>query len=108
TADKRAEERAPITVNAAAAVEQPIARFVRATGSLMAEEQADVAAEVAGRVIAAPVERGTSVAAGAILIRLSAEETEAQAREAQANAAQIEARLGLTAGSPFNVEAVPE
>ena len=35
-----------------AAVEQPIARFIRATGTLMAEEQADVAAETAGRVVA--------------------------------------------------------
>ena len=43
----------------AAAVEQPIARFIRVTGTLMAEEQADVAAETAGRVVATPVERGT-------------------------------------------------
>ena len=47
-----------------AATEQPIARFIRATGTLMAEEQADVAAETAGRVVATPVERGTPVAAG--------------------------------------------
>ncbi len=45
---------------ATAAVEQPIARFIRATGTLMAEEQADVAAETAGRVVSAPVERGTA------------------------------------------------
>ncbi len=45
--------------SAVAAVEQPIARFIRATGTLTAEEQADVAAETAGRVVATPVERGT-------------------------------------------------
>ena len=108
TAEVAPPERPAIAVNAVAAVEQPVARFVRATGSLLAEEQADVAAEVAGRVIAAPVERGTSVAAGDVLIRLSSEETEAQAREAEANAAQIEARLGLNAGSTFDSESVPE
>jgi RND family efflux transporter MFP subunit len=67
-----------------------------------------VAAEVAGRVTETPVERGTPVSNGAVLVRLSSTETDAQAREAQANAAQIEARLGLAAGSAFDVDRVPE
>src|SRR5262249_1578612 len=45
---------------------------------------------------------------GAELIRLSATESEAQVREAEANAAQIEARLGLSSETPFDVNAVPE
>jgi len=110
--DAKAKERpaTPTTVQAApvAAVEQPIARFIRATGTLMAEEQADVAAETAGRVVAAPVERGTPVSQGAELVRLSPTETDAQLKEAEANAAQLEARLGLTADAPFDVNAVPE
>src|SRR5262245_13601420 len=109
--DAKAKEQAaapPREVAAVAATEQPIARFIRATGSLMAEEQADVAAEIAGRVVSAPVERGTPVAQGAELVRLSPTETDAQLREAEANAAQIEARLGLTASSTFDVNAVPE
>jgi multidrug efflux pump subunit AcrA (membrane-fusion protein) len=105
---ERAAAPAAIAVEAVAAVEQPITRFIRATGTLTAEEQADVAAEISGRVISAPVERGTLVAENAELIRLSATETDAQYKEAEANAAQIEARLGLTAGSAFDVNAVPE
>ncbi len=97
-----------VSVSPAAAVEQPIRRYIRATGTLVAEEQAEVAAETAGRVVATPVERGTAVAAGAPLVRLSAEETEAQLKEAEANAAQIEARLGLTDGRAFDANAVPE
>jgi membrane fusion protein (multidrug efflux system) len=97
-----------IAVAAAPAVEQPIARFIRATGTLMAEEQADVAAETSGRVIAATVERGTPVAQGAELVRISATETDAQLKEAEANAGQIEARLGITPGNAFDVNAVPE
>jgi membrane fusion protein (multidrug efflux system) len=97
-----------VAVAPVAAVEQPIARFIRATGTLTAEEQADVAAETAGRVVGAPVERGTPVAAGAELIRLSSTETDAQLKEAEANAAQIEARLGLTGREGFDVNAVPE
>jgi membrane fusion protein (multidrug efflux system) len=97
-----------VAVAPAAASEQPIARFIRATGTLMAEEQADVAAETAGRVVAAPVERGMPVSAGAELVRISATETDAQLQEAEANAGQIEARLGITPGTPFDANAVPE
>lgn len=97
-----------VPVSAVAATERPIARFIRATGSLMAEEEADVAAETAGRVVAAGIERGTPVSHGAELIRLSSTETDAQLKEAEANAAQIEARLGITAGVVFDVNAVPE
>jgi len=97
-----------VAVAAAAAVEQPIARFIRASGTLMAEEQADVAAETAGRVISAPVERGTQVSEGAELVRVSSIETDAQLKEAEANAAQIEARLGISQGTAFDVNAVPE
>lgn len=107
--DARAATAAPaVSVSAITASEQSITRFVRATGSLMAEEQADVAAEIAGRIIATPVERGTAVEDGAVLVRVSPTEAEAQAKEAEANAAQIEARLGITGGAPFEVSAVPE
>jgi RND family efflux transporter MFP subunit len=99
---------ADVTIVAAAAHEEPVVRFIRATGTLTAEEQAGVAAETAGRVVAAPVERGTPVAAGAELIRVSPAETEAQLKEAEANAAQIEARLGLKGELTFDVDAVPE
>jgi len=110
--DAKAKERpapAPtIDIAPQAAIEQPIARFIRATGTLTAEEQADVAAETAGRVVSAPVERGTPVSQGAELVRLLSTETDAQLKEAEANAAQLEARLGLTPGSGFDVNAVPE
>ena len=110
--DAKAKERpasAPtIDIAPQAAIEQPIARFIRATGTLTAEEQADVAAETAGRVVSAPVERGTPVSQGAELVRLLSTETDAQLKEAEANAAQLEARLGLTSGSGFDVNAVPE
>jgi len=97
-----------VNVTTIAAVEQPIKRFIRVTGTLTAQEDAQVAAEIAGRVVATPVERGSHVGANAELIRIAATEGEAQAAEAIANAAQIEARLGVTAGQAFDVERVPE
>ncbi|HUR34222.1 MAG TPA: efflux RND transporter periplasmic adaptor subunit [Vicinamibacterales bacterium] len=107
-ADAPAATTPAVAVAATAAVEQPITRFIRATGSLMAEEQADVAAEIAGRIVATPVERGTPVSEGTVLVRVSPAEADAQAKEAEANAAQIEARLGITQGTAFDVNAVPE
>src|SRR5207302_1990384 len=45
---------------------------------------------------------------GAELIRLSSTETDAQLKEADANAAQIEARLGLKGEAAFDADVVPE
>jgi len=98
----------PIAVSGAAAVEKPIRRFLEVTGTLAAQEEAEVAAEVQGRVIATPVERGTRVGEGDPLIRISSAEMEAQVAEADANAAQIVGRLGLADGSEFAVDKVPE
>ena len=97
-----------VSVRAATVESRPIDRFLRVTGSLAADEQADVAAETAGRVVETPIERGTRVAAGSVLVRVSATEADASLREADANAAQLEARLGLQAGQPFDPMRVPE
>lgn len=106
TAEARAPE--PVAVTTAAVESRPIDRYLRVTGSLIAGEQAEVSAETAGRVVATPVERGTRVAQDALLVRIAATETSAQLAEAEANAAQIEARLGLTPGQSFDPARVPE
>src|SRR3954468_13756654 len=98
----------PAVVEAVQVESRTIDRYLRVTGSLVADEQAEVSAEAPGRVIAAPVERGARVARGAVLARISATETSAQLAEAEANAAQIEARLGLTDGQPFDPKRVPD
>ena len=103
-----ATEARAIAVATATAVEQPITRFVEVTGTLTAEEQAEVAAEVSGRVVATPVERGSRVSEGSALVRITDVEVRAQAQEAEANTGQIEARLGLTDGGRFEIDRVPE
>lgn len=95
-------------VTAAAVESRPIDRYLRVTGSLAADEQAEVSAETAGRVIVTPVERGTPVKRGAVLARISAAETSAQLKEAEANAAQIESRLGLASTQDFDPKLVPD
>ena len=98
----------PLSIETATVEQRSIDRYLRVTGSLMADEQAEVGAESAGRVVATPVERGTRVTQGTVHVLLSAEETSAQLREAEANAAQIEARLGLAGGQPFDPTRVPD
>jgi multidrug efflux pump subunit AcrA (membrane-fusion protein) len=107
TSDKTAVTPA-VAVAPVAATQQQIARFIRVTGTLTAEEQADVAAETGGRVVATPVERGSAVSQGAELVKLSPVETEASLKEAEANAAQIEARLAVTQEGNYDVNRVPE
>jgi membrane fusion protein (multidrug efflux system) len=98
-----------VTATASPAVERPISRYVAVTGTLAAQEQADVASEIAGRVVSTPVERGTRVTTGSILVQIAETEVRAQAEEAGANAAQLEARLGLAGGgAAFEIDRVPE
>ena len=101
-------EAAAVSVTTALVVEQPVTRFIRVSGTLAAQEDAEVAAEVAGRIVATPIERGSRVARGATLVQIADADVMAQAREAEANAAQIEARLGTASGAAFEVERVPE
>ena len=98
----------PLAIATAPIESRPIDRYLRVTGSLVADAQAEVSAETAGRVIATPVERGVRVAQGALLVRISPSETAAQLQEARANAAQIEARLGLGSSSAFDRTRVPD
>jgi RND family efflux transporter MFP subunit len=95
-------------VTTAVAVERPVSRYIAVTGTLAAQEQADVAAEIAGRIVATPVERGTRVKAGTTLVEIAESEVRAQADEAGANTAQLEARLGLAGGGTFDIDRVPE
>ena len=99
---------APVRVTVATVQLQPFDRMLRITGTLLADEEAEVAAEVAGRVTATPVERGSRVAEGAPLISLAQVEAQAGASDAESNVAQLEARLALQPGQTFDVEQVPE
>src|SRR5829696_544822 len=74
----------PVAITTATVEERPIDRFLRVTGSLAADEQAEVSAEATGRIVETPVERGTRVAQGTVLARVSGTEAGAQLDEAEA------------------------
>ncbi|HVJ26985.1 MAG TPA: biotin/lipoyl-binding protein, partial [Vicinamibacterales bacterium] len=104
----RAAAPEPLAIETVTLESQPIDRFIRVTGSLLADEQAEVSAESGGRVVATPIERGSRVETGTVLVRVSPAEAAAQLQEAEANAAQIEARLGLQPGTSFDPTVVPD
>ncbi len=99
---------APVEITAEQAREDSIGRVLRVTGTLTADEEADVAAETTGRVVSTPVERGSRVSEGSPLIALSPTEAQAAASDAEASVAQLEARLAIEPGEAFNIDSVPE
>jgi multidrug efflux pump subunit AcrA (membrane-fusion protein) len=91
------------------AISRQLPRFFDATGSLAADEQADVAPSVAGKVVAIGVDLGSYVKQGVVLVRLDdrdarirLQQAEAQVAQARSAARQAEARIGLRAGQAFD------
>ena len=67
-------------------------RYLTLTGSVIAERQSEVAANVGGRVAATYVERGQPVKAGQVIARVDAKAAgfQAQAATAQSKAAETQ------------------
>jgi membrane fusion protein (multidrug efflux system) len=90
-----ADSRKPAAADSAPAVhvepltvrEQPMPRTLRLAGTLIASEDSDVAAGVAGKVLATYVERGSYVKKGTPLVKLDARMAAAAADEASAQLA---------------------
>lgn len=92
----------PMAVTTVAAEARALPGDLDVTGTLQADAQTEVASESNGRVLAVNVERGTVVKAGAVLARIDSEDVRSALREAEATAAQTEARLGLGATDAFD------
>jgi membrane fusion protein (multidrug efflux system) len=86
---------APLAVATALIAEKPIARALVLTGTLTPNRKSDVAADAAGKVIAAPIERGAVVAAGAPLVRLDRRSAALTDEEARAPAASARTQQAL-------------
>jgi RND family efflux transporter MFP subunit len=99
---------APVAVSTAPVEERAVPTALEVTGTLTADARTDVAAEVDGRVVQVPVERGAAVAVGAVVARLDDRDATFQLREAEATEAQLRARLGLGGGTAFDAGETPE
>lgn len=110
-------QNAPSAVNVtrAAAVERELPAYISATGSLAANDSSDVASQIAGKVIATPVDVGAFVRQGDVIVRLNdtdarlrLQQANAAVEQAQANVRQAAARVGLLDGGNFDAAKIPE
>jgi membrane fusion protein, multidrug efflux system len=82
-----------VKVETAAVVEGVAPRAIALTGTLKGSREADVAANASGRVLEAPIERGTEVAQGATLARLDVRSAALGASEARAHSEGAKAQV---------------
>lgn len=70
-------------------------RYLRVTGQLQGMQDALVAADTAGKVVEAPVERGSLVKMGDVLVKVDGRTAELSLNEAEASVALAQAKLAL-------------
>ncbi|HCX29697.1 MAG TPA: hypothetical protein DHU55_07990, partial [Blastocatellia bacterium] len=104
-----------VDVTTAPAIVRDLPRFFEATGSLIGDEQTDVAPSVAGKVVAIGVELGSYVKRGQMIVRLDdvdaklrVQQAQAQVEQAKAALRQAEEKVGIRSGQSFDPNKVPE
>lgn len=85
----------PVRVQLVTAAERARPEFLRVTGQLQGIQDAQVAADTGGKVVDAPVERGSVVERGGVLARVDDRTATLSLKEAEAALALAEARLAL-------------
>lgn len=75
--------------------EREVPRFLRVSGQLIGQNDAVIAADAVGKVIETPVERGTEVKAGDVLVKLDERQARLELTEAEASLELAKARLLL-------------
>lgn len=95
TSTKSMDDPSPLDLATGLAEEHPMPRYLRVTGELKSAEQALVAADAVGKVISAPIERGSVVKAGDVLIKLDDRNAQLSLQEAEASLKSAELALEL-------------
>lgn len=85
----------PIKVETAAVEIRKMPRYLTLTGSVIADRQADVAANVVGRVRQAPIERGQAVREGQVLVVVDSRAANLSASAAAAQLRVVESQQRL-------------
>lgn len=86
---------AAVTGRTVTITEREVPRFLRVTGQLIGQNDAVIAADAVGKVIETPVERGTEVKAGDVLVKLDERQARLELAEAVASLELAKARLLL-------------
>ncbi len=98
TAGEKAAPAAPVKVELSAIETVNMPKYLTLTGSIVADQQSEVAANVSGRIVATYVERGQAVKKGQALALVDAKGAgfSASAATAQAHAAETNLALAIT------------
>lgn len=88
-----ATQAAPVAVEVAEVRRDVVTEEISALGSLLADEQAVIAAEIEGRIAELPLQEGGRVAAGQVLARLDDAILKSELAQAQANLTLAEANF---------------
>ncbi|HEU4410396.1 MAG TPA: efflux RND transporter periplasmic adaptor subunit [Polyangiaceae bacterium] len=99
---------AAVRVRFARAEHRSLPPVLEFNGTLDAEQSSEVATQVAGVVSKIPVDVGTRVKRGETLAVLDTRDAGLRVTQAQANAEQARARLGLDPGEKFDPNLVPD
>lgn len=86
---------APVTGRTATITEREVPRFLRVTGQLIGQSDAVIAADAVGKVLETPVERGSKVRMGDVLVKLDERQARLELAEAEASLELAKARLLL-------------
>jgi RND family efflux transporter MFP subunit len=84
-----------ITVQTTGIQRMSVLRQVDLAGTLLSPDQARISSEVAGRVRDVPVQLGTEVRAGDVLVRIEPQELQFALDRAESQLRQVEAQLGI-------------
>lgn len=104
-----------IDVTTAPAIMRELPRFFEANGTLVGDQQTDVAPSIAGKVVAIGVDLGSYVKRGQMIVRLDdvdsklrVEQAQAQVDQMKAALRQAEEKVGVRPGQSFDPRKIPE
>src|ERR1051325_4962007 len=107
----------PATIDAttATAIVRDLPQYFEASGSLIGDQQTDVAPSIAGKVVAIGVDMGSYVKRGQMIVRLDdvdsklkVQQQQAKVDQMKASLRQAEEKVGITANQKLDLNKVPE
>src|ERR1051325_3854191 len=106
---------ATIDVTTATAIVRDLPQYFEASGSLIGDQQTDVAPSIAGKVVEIGVDMGSYVKRGQMIVRLDdvdsklkVQQQQAKVDQMKASLRQAEEKVGITANQKLDLNKVPE
>ena len=94
----------PVEVTTAAVITRDLPRSIEVVGSLMADVEVVVGAQIAGEISSLNVDFGSYVQQGQVIAQIDQRDAKLRLEQAEATLKQTMARLGMKEGEKYNVE----